>query len=426
MRKYIERARTLATSATAKDAYILFVGNLLSAFFGFLFTLLVARGLSIAGFGVFSAAVNLVTIIASFSDIGISSGLIKFIAEAFAKKDIQEAKKYIKAALVVKLLTVSIIALIVIVFAPVVSSKFLATSNITMAYWVAALSFALIFWGIFPSILQAQSRFLQSVIVDLSLGAGRVIIVFALFITGGLTLGKAMGAFTVSSLFALAAGFAFVGTGFLFVKLKKDIFSNLLRFSGWLGVNRVISSISGRLDIQMLAVMAGATATGLYSISSRLALFIVVLTSSFSAVLAPRLASFGNKESEKAYIKKASWAIIPIIFGVILWIIIAEPFITILFGQKYLPSVPVFKALAASMIPFLITAPAVPAIIYAMKKPIYIGVFSFFQIVAIFLINLLLIPKIGAFAPTVAFGAVHTILAIYVWIIVIKHYRTSS
>ena len=41
---------------------------------------------------------------------------------------------------------------------------------------------------------------------------------------------------------------------------------------------------------------------------------------------------------------------------------------------------------------------------------------------AIFLINLMLIPKIGAYAPTVAFGIVYTILAIYVWGIVVKYY----
>ena len=74
------------------------------------------------------------------------------------------------------------------------------------------------------------------------------------------------------------------------------------------------------------------------------------------------------------------------------------------------------------MIPFLITAPSVSAIIYAMKKPVYIGTFSFFQIAAIFLINFSLIPHIGAFAPTVAFGVVHTILAIYTWTIVIRYY----
>ena len=422
MRRYIKRARVLATSATAKDTYTLFVGNLISAFFSFLFTLLVARGLSVSDFGVFSAAVNLVTIIASLSDLGISSGLINFIAKASRKGDILKAQRYMKASLVVRLIALSVLVLITIVFAPFVSESFLATGDATVAYWVGGLSLAFLFWALFPSILQAQKRFMQSVVVDLSLAGGRLLLAFGFFVLGGLTLTKAFAAFTLSTFFVIFTGFAFLGTGFLSVRAGKNVYSKLLRFSGWLGVNKVISSVSGRLDVQMLAAMVGATMTGFYSISSRLAMFIVLLTSSFSAVLAPRLASFGNKESEKTYIKKASLAIIPVIFGVILWIIIAEPFITTLFGQKYLPSVPVFRALAASMIPFLLTAPAVPAIIYAMKKPVYIGAFSFFQIAAIFLINFLLIPKIGAYAPTVAFGIVYTILAIYVWAIVIKYY----
>jgi O-antigen/teichoic acid export membrane protein len=256
----------------------------------------------------------------------------------------------------------------------------------------------------------------------LSLAIGRVLLAFLFLIFGGLTLTRAFSSFMGSMLFVVIAGFSFLGTGFLFVKVGKDIYSKLLRFSGWLGVNRAISSISGRLDVQMLAAMAGATVTGFYSISSRLALFIVLLISSFSSVLAPRLASFGDKERERVYVKKAFLATIPFILGVIFWIVIAEPFITILFGTKYLPSVPYFRALAASMIPFIVTAPSVPTIIYAIKKPIYIGVFSFFQLIAIFLINLILIPKVGAFAPSIAFGVVYIILAIYTWLIVVRHY----
>jgi O-antigen/teichoic acid export membrane protein len=422
VRKYIDRVKVLATSATARDTYILFVGNLVSAFFSFLFTLLVARGLSVPEFGVFSAVVNLVTIIVSFSDIGISSGLVSFVAEAYARKDYRTSKEYIKSALVVRSIIASVLAGIVLIFSSFISNNFLATNDIKMAYWVSGLSVALVFWNIFPPILQAQKRFLQSVIVDLSLVVTRALATFLLLILGGLTLSKALGAFLVSSFFPLVSGLIFVGTGFLLIKARKEVYSKLLKFSGWLGVNKVISSISGRIDVQMLAAVAGATVTGYYSISSKLALFIVVLTSSFSAVLAPRLASFNDKKKEKIYIKKASLVLIPIILGIVVWILIAEPFITILFGQKYLPSVPIFRALAASMIPFILTAPSVPSVIYAMKKPVYIGLFSFFQIAAIFLINFFLIPKIGAYAPTVAFGAVHTILAIYTWTIVIKHY----
>ena len=74
------------------------------------------------------------------------------------------------------------------------------------------------------------------------------------------------------------------------------------------------------------------------------------------------------------------------------------------------------------MIPFIFTAPSVSAIIYGMKKNVYIGAFSFFQLAAIFLLNLVFIPKYGAIGPTITFGITNTILAIYTWIIVINNY----
>jgi len=168
--------------------------------------------------------------------------------------------------------------------------------------------------------------------------------------------------------------------------------------------------------------MAGALATGLYSIPSRLANFIVVLSGSYSSVLATRLASFGDREKEKTYILKSTLALIPITGGIILWILLAKPFIIFLFGEKYLNSVPIFQALAASQIPFLFTVPAVSAIIYSMKKTIYIGTLSFFQLAAIFALNYYFIPKYGPFGPTITFGITNTLLAIYVWFLVIKHY----
>ncbi|KKP33072.1 MAG: hypothetical protein UR20_C0014G0001, partial [Candidatus Woesebacteria bacterium GW2011_GWE2_31_6] len=145
-------------------------------------------------------------------------------------------------------------------------------------------------------------------------------------------------------------------------------------------------------------------------------------TSSFSGVLAPRLASFNNKDQERKYIIKATLALIPIIAGLVLWVVIAKPFIVILFGDKYLSAVPIFQALTISMIPFIFTAPSVTAIVYAMKKTVYIGAFSFFQLAAIFLLNLYFIPKYGPIGPTLTFGITNTILAIYTWLIVIKYY----
>jgi O-antigen/teichoic acid export membrane protein len=422
MKKQIEKLLGLAKSATARDTAVLFSGNVTAAFLGFLFTLIIARALSVKDFGIFSAAANLFLILTSLSDLGLSSGVVNFVAEFLGKNDERKANEYAKAAFNIKLIITSSLSLGVIIFAGFVSRSWLATLDKTVAYWVAILSFVAIFWGFLPYILQAKKMFLKSVLIDVSISLPKALIPFIFIQFGVLTLGKTFMAFLLSLIIAGGMGLIFTGVKFLKAKPKKETYVDLIKFSGWLGVNRIVSSISGKLDIQMLAALAGAVATGLYSIPSRLASFISVLASSYSAVLAPRFSGFGDKNKEREYLVKSCLPLIPIVGGLILWIIIAHPFITILFGAKYAPSVEVFQALVLAMIPFMIAVPSVVAIIYGMKQTKFVGYYSFFQIAAIFLINLIFIPKYGVFGPTLAFGVANTILVIYSWTIVIRYY----
>jgi len=118
-------------------------------------------------------------------------------------------------------------------------------------------------------------------------------------------------------------------------------------------VNRILSSVAGRIDVQMLAFLAGSVVTGYYSVASKLVAFISALISSFSAVMAPRLAGFNDAEREKN-ICKVGFGSLAHSRGNFVWVLIAKPFIVILFGEKYLDSVGYFQALALSAIPFLL------------------------------------------------------------------------
>lgn len=411
----------MAFSSTAMDTYVLFVGNLGSAFLGFLFTFFVARALNREDFGIFSAAMNLVVIISSLSDIGITTGLVNFIAEADGQKDEKKSFEYQKAGLIIRFTIIAILALLVVVFAPYISKSMLATSDPLVAIWAAIVSLVLFVPMYFPYVLQAKKKFLQSVIVDNTYYLFRLVGLLGFIYLGGISLYSSFSVAILGFIVSLIASLLFLKVKFFKSKPTKDIYYSLLKFSGWIGVNRIISAISGRLDITMLANISGASVTALYSIPSRLSSFIIILTSSFSAVLAPRLASMGNKERERAYIIKACFALIPIIFITILWIVLAKPFMQIIF-PNYMDSVPVFQALTLSMVPFILTAPSVAAIIYAMKKNVYIGAYSFFQLVAVFLLNYYFIPKYGPIGPTITYGITNTVLAVYTWAIVIRYY----
>ncbi|MCJ7805515.1 oligosaccharide flippase family protein [Patescibacteria group bacterium] len=422
MKKRLQKILGLATSGTAKDTYILFGGNIFSAFLGFLFTIIIARALTVSDFGVFSAASNLIIILISLSDFGLSSGVVNFVSIHLARSDKRRADEYAKAAFVVRVVIAAALSLLVVIFAGYIAEHWLATADKQVAYLVSLISFIALAWGFLPYILQAKKLFFKSVLLDIFVGLPRLLIPLIFIKFGILNVKTTLFAFAAGVFISAIAGFIFTGIKFLFARPRKDIYLDLAKFSGWLGVNRVITSISGRLDIQMLAALAGATATGLYSIPSKLTSFLIILASSFSSVLAPRMASFGDKNKERVYLVKSTIVTLGIILLTIVWIIVAKPFVLILFGQKYLPSVPVFQALTVSMIPFILTVPSVTAIIYSMKKTVYIGSISFFNMIAIFAINYIFIPKFGVFGPTISFGVTNTILAIYTWIIVIRYY----
>lgn len=408
-------------SGTAKDTYVLFLGNLDSAFLGFLFTFFVARALDRNDFGIFSAALNLVVILSSLSDIGITTGLVNFIAEADGEGDEKKSHEFQKAGFIIRIAIVLTLSTLVIIFAPFISKSMLATTDPKVAIWASIISFLLFVPMYFPYVLQAKKQFLKSVIVDNTYYLFRLLGILGFIYFGTITLYSAFSTALLGFVVSATAAFLFLKFKFLFSKPSKDIYVRLLKFSGWIGVNRIISSISGKLDIQMLASISGASVTALYSIPARLSSFIIILTSSFSAVLAPRLASMGNKDAEKKYLIKACLALIPIILGTVLWVVFAKPFMQIIF-PNYMDSVPVFQALTLSMIPFILTAPSVAAIIYAMKKNVYIGMYSFFQLAAVFLLNYYFIPKYGAIGPTLTYGITNMILAIYTWVIVVRYY----
>ncbi len=422
MKRYFILAKKFAFTDTAKDTYIIFSGNLLSAFLGFAYTLVAARALTIYDFGVLSAVINLVYLLSSLTDLGISNGIVNFVSKHKTDGKSKEADEYIKSALLIRLGAVILVGVIFLVNPLFFAKKFMATDNKVVTFWAVASFIAFIFYNFFPYILQAKREFFKSALVENSYGFLRLFLALVFILLGTANLSSMLFSFTFANLGPLLFGIIFVGLGFLFTKPNLNTYINLLVFSGWLGIGRMLNSISGRLDLQMLASMKGAFDAGIYSVPSRLTLFIIVLAGSFSAVLAPRLSSFGNKEKERSYIFKATLALLPVVGGVLIWILIAHPFIVFLFGEKFAVSVPVFRLLALSTIPFLMTAPATTAIIYAMRKTLYVGFMAFPQMILIFLLNYYFIPKYGVLGPAYTLIIVNTLVFFYLWFIVLKNY----
>ena len=85
---YISYLYTLALSQTARSTYLTTFGAGINAFLGFIFTIVVARSVSPADFGLFSVVLNLIAILLVFCDLGLSSSILRYLPQA-----IREGKK---------------------------------------------------------------------------------------------------------------------------------------------------------------------------------------------------------------------------------------------------------------------------------------------------------------------------------------------
>ena len=408
---------------TSRDTLTLFVGNSFSAFFGFIFIYILTQKLTVSEFGIFSAAANLIVIISSFTDLGITTAMINFVSTKLGNKDEIGASRYLKASFVIRFISILLVSGIVVLIPKIISLNLLATADYTVSYWVAGISIGLTAWLTFPYAMMAYKKFWQSVVLDWSLGIPRILIFLSLATLMPVNLNLALMSYGLSTILPIIFGFSVIGIKFLESKTTTSDYIDLAKFSGWLGVNRVISSISGRLDVTMLANLTTAGIVGQYSIASRLSSFVIVLSSSLGSVLSTRFARFNNKEEEKKYLIKSTLFTLPIILGVIIWILVAKPFVLILFGDRYFESIKILQYLLISLIPFIFATPAVTAIVHSMRKPVYIGMFSFVQIVMVFVFNIYFTNLFGGLGPAIAFMISNTVLALYAFVIVYKYYE---
>jgi len=265
--------------------------------------------------------------------------------------------------------------------------------------------------GYVQGIFTAKKRFWSystSQIIDSGI---KIIIVFALLYYSRLDIGTAIAANIISTLFALAVTF-----GREFVKIKPvfdlKIFTLLFGFAKWIAISRLFSVLISRIDIVMLNLMASSYSAGIYSAASRITLLFALLMGSLNSVINPRFSGFDTPQKAYDYIKKLFYFICCIALLMLTTIIFAGPIVNIVFGDSYAEAIPVFQYLTLAMIPFLFSLITTPAIIYTFNRPDFYAKITAIQVSLLVLIEIILIPKMGYFAPVIATGITNLLVMI--------------
>lgn len=392
--------KKLFFSQTAKDTYWVFGANLFTAFLAFIYTIFLARSFAPSDLGIFSAIYAFILLVSDVSDMGTGSSLSRFLPSYYVSKNDTQADSFIKTAFKFQLKIALIVFALVLIFSGYLSAILLKNSNFSTSFIVSGFGIvATVLMAFSTYLLSAKKKFSSVATINSISTISKLLIVLILYVSGNLNVFNVILAFSLSSLVAYIWAAKIITFGFMKQKEDKGNLKKLLSFSMFLGISKIFSAISGRLDALMLIPLSSAFEAGIYSAAFKIIYLYILLSGSFSMVIAPRLAGYGSYREALLYLRKVIMVVFGILLTLLLMYFIAPWFVVFVLGKKYIPSVDVFKALLLPIGFFVMTIPPVNFILYTLKKPQVSTFNTFIQLIIMILGNMYFIPRYGRFGP---------------------------
>lgn len=391
----IKRLKSALFSGTSKDTLISLSGSVMVAIAGMVFSIVVARTLAPARFGVFSSIYALAMILSSLGDIGISSALINFLPKQPQNRQLIVSLAFwvqIVIGSVLLLAAISLIPFKEIIIPKSRSIHFVLLGLLGLVFCIQVFSVA---------VFKAEKKFFFAALIS-ALDSWLKLSFIGLFFwfTPPLSIVKillaALSASTIAAIIGLS--FEFKGIRRLFPKQQaKEIFN----FTKWITIMQVFNVFIGRLDTMLLNALHSDVAAGIFAAASRVTLVFVLLVSSLGGVVSPRFSGFSEKRHTLQYLKKLTLMVLCIAAFMAVTSLFAPVIIELVFGSEYRAAVPIFQALTVAMIPFLFTIVTISPLIYTFNQPNFVAKVTVSQVIILTVVNILLIPRLGAIAPAI-------------------------
>lgn len=376
---------------------IIFLGLGVMACIGFVFTVVLARTLGPNTFGVYSAITALATIVYSLGDLGISPALVNFIPKHPTAK-----ARYLTTGFWLQF-AVAVLVLLLFAGLSLIHDRIIPGSLAVDLVLAGSLSVNYLFLGFAQGIFTAQKRFWSYSLTQIIDPVIKILLVFVLLKFNHLSIGSALAANFISTILALLVTFGreLYQTEF---EISRSLVSQITHFAKWIAFSRIFSVMVSKIDVILLNLLVGSFQTGIYSAASRIAFFFALLISGLGSVVNARYSSFNSTAQLVSYSKKLFLLIGGIVFLMLICVLSARPLVQLVYGDKYLEAVVVFRYLTLAMIPFTFTLVTTPALLYTFNLPSFYAKMTALQVLSIVAIDLLLIPSLGSFAPVIAMG----------------------
>lgn len=421
MKEKILKIIQLSKTATAKNTYLVFIGNAIAGFLGMIAMILVSRYLGPASFGAFSVAFALSTLLLKLGDLGLNFGMVREISQSRAKNEHESIIKIFLTVFWIKVLISSIIIVFGQFYLKYISiNLFNSPLSFTSNQLVFGLFFLDVFYDLVRVFLEANKRFLEGVLVYIVAN----LIKIPLLIVCYLFLPKFKELIIIYLLAPFIASLIFYPR--LKIKLKlafyKEEFKKLLKFTSWMSISVIFSALGENLNIFMVSAKLNNYETGIYSAADKFIIPFYIFAAALGTVLIPRASEF----IELAHIKKFIKKIITLQFLLLLMFIFIFPcayLLPWLFGKDYQPSVIILQTLIIANF-FRIAITPLNSVFYPLNKSVIFAIDSVIQVIFLFSLNQYFIIKYQAIGA--AYSLLITNIVIFIFNFIFLYYALKK
>lgn len=347
-RYYAALHKIVFNTQATKDAAVLYFSSIFGSIVGFIGSLLVARTLGPAQFGIVTAYNSIILTAAGLTEFGLSTGLIRYATPLLKENKSSEARQYFKFIFWAEIASGILVLLVGFAISGLIRRWLggnLPETLVYVAIVAASISSASAYIG---AALNAHKMFWRNAMVLIIVNSIKLTSVLLLAFAHLLSLHAVIGLY-----FGLTIVLAIIG---MFVTPKdylgrnrgadyRTVTRNIFHFSGWLTLTYLLSSVSGRLDFFYLYHIKGPHAAGVYSAALQFSIAFSLLIGTLSTVVTPYVSERVDYKDKIAFLRKA----IPLAglcgLAVMASMFILPYVILLLFGAKYAAAIPPLRIL---------------------------------------------------------------------------------
>jgi O-antigen/teichoic acid export membrane protein len=365
---------------------------------GLVASLVIARALGPAGYGVYAVLAAAVGVLGALAEGGLSEAAVLRLAARWSEPSAR-AFFWLRVGL-----ATLIVGMLCLVAGPLARLVLHLDDDGTLTRWAVLGIVATACSGATSVLLQASGRFGQMSSLTMFNTGLTVLLALVLLQMGQLTLLTALvvlGIGTSLATFALGLALLRIPVGLPPLAEVRTEARALLPVGRWLWLASVLAMLAANLDLLIVNRFVEPTLVGAFALAVNVASKASVVNHSLYTVLLPGVAQLGDVLSVRAYVRRSLMRSALIAVPMAACILLAEPFVLILYGVAFAAAVPLLQLLLGVVI-FDVLATPIVLLPLAYRRPRQMAAADAVRALTLGVVGIGLVPLIGPLGAIVA------------------------